>query len=149
MTAGSGDPWERSQNEDQQPPSGGYEPPPIEHTPAYGGYPPAPPPPGFPYSPGNYAPPPEYGAPYSTGYGYPAQPTGTNSLAIFSLVASVVGLLCGVGSIIGIVLGTIAISQIKKTRQNGYGLAVAGIVVGVASLVISIVWMSFVWSTPI
>lgn len=60
-----------------------------------------------------------------------------------------VGLLCGVGSIIGIVLGTIAISQIKKTRQNGYGLAVAGIVVGVASLVISIVWMTFVWNTPI
>lgn len=60
-----------------------------------------------------------------------------------------VGLLCGIGSIIGIVLGTIAISQIKKSRQSGYGLAVAGIVVGVASLVISIVWMSFVWSTPI
>ena len=149
MTAGSGDPWEKSQNEGQQPPPGGYEPPSIEHTPAYGGYPPSSPPPGFPYSPGSYAPPPEYGAPYPTGYGYPAQPTGTNSLAIFSLVASVVGLLCGVGSIIGIVLGTIAINQIKKTRQNGYGLAVAGIVVGVASLVISIVWMTFVWNTPI
>jgi hypothetical protein len=151
MTVGSGDPWEKSQNEGQQPPSGGYEPPPIEQTPAYGGYPPSTPPPGFPYSPapGNYAPPPEYGAPYPTGYGYPAQPTGTNSLAIFSLVASVVGLLCGIGSIIGIVLGTIAISQIKKSRQNGYGLAVAGIVVGVASLVISIVWMTFVWTTPI
>jgi len=151
MTVGSGDPWEKSQNEGQQPPSGGYEPPPIEQTPAYGGYPSSPPPPGFPYppAPGNYAPPPEYGAPYPTGYGYPTQPTGTNSLAIFSLVASVVGLLCGIGSIIGIVLGTIAISQIKKTRQNGYGLAVAGIVVGVASLVISIVWMTFVWTTPI
>jgi hypothetical protein len=90
-----------------------------------------------------YIPPPEYGAPYPTGYGYPTQQAGTNSLAIFSLVASVVGLLCGVGSIIGIVLGTIAINQIKKTRQGGYGLAVAGIVVGAASLVISIVWMTY------
>ena len=52
------------------------------------------------------------------------------------------GLLCGVGSIVGIGLGAIAISQIKKTRQGGYGLAVAGIVVGVVSLVISVVWMT-------
>jgi hypothetical protein len=174
MTAGSGDPGETPQNEGQQPPWGGYEPPPIEQTPAYGGYPPPlpPPPPGYagfppaggydpqlnpPYGapqyrepypppPGGYAPPPEYGAPYPTGYGYPVAAGGTNSLAIFSLVASVVGLLCGVGSIIGIGLGAIAINQIKKTRQGGYGLAVAGIVVGVASLVISIVWMTYAWN---
>ena len=164
MTAGSGDPGEKPQNEGQQPPWGGYEPPPIEQTPAYGGYPPPlPPPPGYggfppaggydapygaPYPPpqGGYAPPPEYGAPYPTGYGYPVAAGGTNSLAIFSLVASVVGLLCGVGSIIGIVLGAIAINQIKKTRQGGYGLAVAGIVVGVASLVISIIWMTYAWN---
>jgi hypothetical protein len=170
MTAGSGDPGENPNNEGQQPLSGAYEPPPIEQTPAYGGYPPpAPgyagfPPPGgyesaptggynapygggYPPPPGGYAPPPEYGAPYPTGYGYPpAQQSGTNTLAIFSLVASVVGLLCGFGSIIGIVLGVIAINQIKKTRQGGYGLAVAGIVVGVASLVISIVWMTYAWN---
>ena len=166
MTAGSGDPGENLNNEGQQPLSGAYEPPPIEQTPAYGGYPPPPPGyagypapggyesaptggynapygAGYPPPPGGYAPPPEYGAPYPTGYGYPPAPeSGTNSLAIFSLVASVVGLLCGVGSIIGIVLGVVAINQIKKTRQGGHGLAVAGIVVGVASLVISIVWMT-------
>ena len=167
MTAGSGDPGAHPNNEGQQPQSGAYEPPPIEQTPAYGAYPPPPgyggfPPPGsyeaapnggytapygggYPPPPSGYAaPPPEYGAPYPTGYGYPAtQPSGTNSMAIFSLVASVVGLLCGVGSVIGIGLGVIAINQIKKTRQGGYGLAVAGIVVGVASLVISIVWMTY------
>jgi len=169
MTAGSGDPGGNPDNEGQQQLSGAYEPPPIEQNPAYGGYPPPPPgyagfpPPGsyesapggyapqyggtYPPPQGGYAPPPEYGAPYPTGYGYPAtQQSGTNSLAIFSLVASVVGLLCGVGSIIGIVLGVIAINQIKKTRQGGYGLAMAGIVVGVASLVISIVWMTYAWN---
>lgn len=169
MTAGNGDPGENQNNEGRQPLSGAYEPPPIEQTPAYGGYPPPPPGyAGFPppsgyesvpggYNPpyggsypspqGGYAPPPEYGAPYPTGYGYPAaQQSGTNSLAIFSLVASVVGLLCGVGSIIGIGLGVIAINQIKKTRQGGYGLAVAGIVVGVASLVISVIWMTYAWN---
>ncbi|MDP4962462.1 MAG: DUF4190 domain-containing protein, partial [Mycobacterium sp.] len=101
----------------------------------------------YPPPPGGYIPPPEYGAPYPTGYGYPSTPpTGTNSMAVFSLVASVVGLLCGIGSIIGIGLGAIAINQIKKTGQGGYGLAVAGIVVGVASLVISVVWMTYAWN---
>jgi uncharacterized membrane protein len=61
-------------------------------------------------------------------------------MAISSLVASVVGLLCGVGSIVGIVLGVLALNQIKKTRQAGYGLAIAGIVVGVATLIISMIW---------
>ncbi len=61
-------------------------------------------------------------------------------MAIGSLVASVVGLLCGIGSIIGIVLGVLALNQIKKTQQGGYGLAIAGIVVGVASLIISMIW---------
>jgi hypothetical protein len=168
MTAAGGDPGETPHNEHVQPQSGGYEPPPTDPNPAYGGYPPpqygapqpqygapqpqygAPQPQyGAPYPPppGGYIPPPEYGAPYPTGYGYPSTPpTGTNSMAVFSLVASVVGLLCGIGSIIGIGLGAIAINQIKKTGQGGYGLAVAGIVVGVASLVISVVWMTYAWN---
>jgi hypothetical protein len=71
---------------------------------------------------------------------------GTNPLAIFSLVASCVGLLCGFGSIIGIVLGVIAVNQIKRTGQQGRGLAVAGIAVGAVSLVISVIWMAFALS---
>jgi uncharacterized membrane protein len=73
---------------------------------------------------------------------------GTNSLAVFSLVASVVGLLCGIGSIIGIVLGTVSLNQIKRTGQQGRGLAIAGIVVGAASLVISIIAVSFFLNNP-
>jgi hypothetical protein len=45
--------------------------------------------------------------------------------------------------VIGIVLGAVALNQIKRTRQGGYGLAVAGIVVGVASLIISLVLMIY------
>lgn len=67
--------------------------------------------------------------------------TNTNGLAIASLVSSVVGLLCGIGSLIGIILGVIALNQIKQTGQGGHGLAVAGIVVGAASMVISLAWM--------
>jgi len=174
MTAASGGPGDKSQNEGTQSSEGAYEAPPIEQTPtfqpppAYGGYEPPsafpppgqpgfappgyPPAPGYPPPPGylpTYAPPPEYGSPYPGGYGAPMAPAGgTNSLAVFSLVASVVGLLCGIGSIIGIVLGTVSLNQIKRTGQQGRGLAIAGIVVGAASLVISIIAVSFFLNNP-
>ncbi len=169
MTAASGDPGEKPDTDGTQPPERAYEAPPIEQIPAYppppayGGYeaPPAfgqpgPPPgmqPGYGAYPGGYPPPPpppEYGVPYPGGYGpagpLPAAPNATNSLAVFSLVASVIGLLCGVGSIVGIVLGVIALNQVKRTGQQGYGLAVAGIAVGAASLVLSLVWMALAFS---
>lgn len=134
MTAAGGGPGETPHNE------GGFEAPPIEQMPAYpeatGGYPPVAPYGGYPPPPPGYHP------------AYPHAPAGTNPLAIFSLVASIVGLLCGVGSIVGIVLGTIALSQIRRSSQQGhgqqgYGLAVAGVVVGIAALIISLVWIVF------
>ncbi len=132
MTASGGDSGEKPQNEGEQGLSEGtYEAPPIEQSQAPSGF---------------EAPPQQpFGAPPypGAGYGYPAPASGTNTLAIGSLVASVIGLLCGIGSIIGIVLGVIALNQIKQTRQGGYGLAVAGIVVGAASLVISLIWMIY------
>jgi hypothetical protein len=98
-----------------------------------------PPPPQYGTAPGGYPPPPMGypGADY--GYGPPA-PAGTNTMAIASLVASILGVCCGIGSIVGIVLGILAINQIKETRQAGHGLAVAGIAVGAVTLVISLVW---------
>lgn len=123
-----------------QPPS--YPPPGYQESGQYpggqygGSYPPPPPPP--PQS--------QYGAgQYGDAYGYGAPAQGTNTMAIASLVASIVGVLCGVGSIVGIVLGAMALNQIKRTRQEGYGLAVAGIVVGVATLIISMIWFVYAW----
>ncbi len=72
--------------------------------------------------------------------GYVQQPE-TSKLAIAALVTSLVGLLFPIISIAGIVLGAVGVSQIKQTRQPGYGLAVAGIVVGVATLVIYLVFV--------
>jgi hypothetical protein len=154
MTAASGEPG-------QTPPNGGGNPPsadPAYETPTYptypgpdpaygapmsqapGGYPPPLPPPG-------YAPPPPYDAPFPGGYpgypGYPVAQQGTNTLAIIGLVSSVLGLLCGFGSIIGIVLGAIALSQIKKTGQQGQGLALAAVLVGGASLVLNIIMIIY------
>ena len=71
------------------------------------------------YAQGQYAPPP-YGQP---GYGYPyGRPT--NSLAILSLV------LAFVFAPAGLVTGIIARRQIKRTHEDGDGLALAGIIVG-------------------
>ena len=113
-----------------------WEPPPAPPTADYPPdypplYPPAYPPPNA------YYPPPAYFG----GWG-PAQPVsrpGTNGLAIASLVTAFTGFLCCIGSIVAIVLGTIALDQIKRTRQEGFGLAVAGIVLGVAGLVVALV----------
>ena len=66
-------------------------------------------------------------------------------MAIASLVASVVGLLCGIGSIVGIVLGVLALSQIKQSPQGGYGLAVAGIVVGDRDADHQLIWTLYAW----
>ncbi|WP_081396091.1 DUF4190 domain-containing protein [Mycobacterium colombiense] len=94
-------------------------------------------PPGYP---GGYYPTPDY----QGGYGPPGpHRAGTNGLAIASLIAAFTGLLCGIGSIVGIVLGAIALDQIKRTRQDGFGLAVAGIVIGIATLVVILVIVIF------
>ncbi|MGV0811650.1 DUF4190 domain-containing protein [Mycolicibacterium boenickei] len=123
------------------PPPPGYPPP----FPAGAGYPPPvpgyPPPPGY-GPPGGY--PGGYGAPgYPGGYGAP--PAGnTNSLAIGSLVSSILSLpllgMCGIGllaAFVGIGLGISAVNQIKQTRQDGHGLAVAGIIVGAVGVIVN------------
>jgi hypothetical protein len=76
---------------------------------------------------------------YPPQYGYPppVPAPGNNKLAVWSLVASLLGLLCGgVGSIIGIVLGIIAIKQLNRTPQGGRGMATAGIAIGIITLLI-------------
>jgi hypothetical protein len=127
------------------PPPSGYPPPGYQEPSGYAGssYPPGPPEYGAPYPPGYGQPyPGGYPPPDYPGYGQPPSP-GTNKLAIASLVASCIGLLCGIGSIVGIALGAAALNQIKQTRQEGYGLAVAGIVVGVATLVVNLIFMIY------
>ncbi|MCV7196025.1 DUF4190 domain-containing protein [Mycobacterium angelicum] len=132
-------------------PQPGYQPPAYQPPPGHQPYPPMPPPYGA--APGGYGP--SYPDPYQYHGGYYPPPeypggygaSGTNTLAIASLVTSIAGVLCcGTSSIVGIVLGTIALNQIKQTREEGYGLAVAGIVIGVAALLIYLI--VFLFSIP-
>ncbi len=86
------------------------------------GSPPPPPPPPPPYQ----QPPPGYQQQY--GYGGYASP-GTNGFAIASLVLGIVWL-WWIGSILALVFGYVAKSQIRQTGQGGSGMATAGIVLG-------------------
>lgn len=123
------------------PPPGdpGYGPPPV--TPGYG---PAPATPGYgpPPNPGygsGYGPPPAtpgYG--YQPGYPpYGYVPAGTtNGLAVASLICSLLWVF-GVGSVLAVVFGFVARSQINRSDdgQRGGGLALAGIIVGFVGIV--------------
>lgn len=120
----------------------GYGPP--TGAPGYG------PPPAFPgYGPSTGAP--GYGPPPAAGYGYGYQSAyppyayagipKTNGLAVASLVCSFFFWLYGLGAVLAIVFGFIARSQIKRSggTQRGKGMALAGIIIGFASLVIAAV----------
>jgi hypothetical protein len=74
----------------------------------------------------------------------PAQPRATTTLpptdplAIVSLVAAVLGLtaLPGLGSVVGIVTGHLALRRVRTTGRGGEGLAKGGLVVGYIGLAI-------------
>jgi len=90
---------------------------------------------------------PQYGQPdpYSYG-GYAQQPTrGTNKMAIASLITSGVGLLvCSIACPVGAILGHVALGRIKKTGEEGRGLALAGIIIGWVGTVLLVVVAAFV-----
>jgi uncharacterized protein YacL len=71
---------------------------------------------------------------------YAAAPASqkTNVLAIVSLVSAFFI------SIVGIITGHIALSQIKKTGEQGRGLAIAGLIIGYIGLVVGII-LAIVW----
>jgi Domain of unknown function (DUF4190) len=60
-----------------------------------------------------------------------------NRTAIWSLVLSILTL-GGIGSIAGIWLGIRARARIDQTGERGRGLAIAGIIVGVITLIVAI-----------
>ncbi|KUH66798.1 cyclophilin [Mycolicibacterium novocastrense] len=67
--------------------------------------------------------PPPYGG-YSLGYPPYPPPRQTNSLAVAALVCAFVF------APLGIVFGHVSLSQIKKTGEEGRGIAIAGLVIG-------------------
>jgi hypothetical protein len=105
----------------EQPPDG-FRPPPLDY-PANVGLPPPVYPPPYPgqVNAGYYQPYPVYP---------PVKPPGTNGKALAALMISLAGLVCcGLPSIVGLVLGIIAMRETKRTGQDGFALAVAAVAV--------------------
>jgi hypothetical protein len=95
-------------------------------------------------------PPPVYPPPYPGAAGYPgypgvpgfypgaydpyrpSKPPGTNGMAIASLVISLCSLIfcCGATGFIGVILGIVGMRESKRTGQDGYGIALTGIIIG-------------------
>ncbi|MFD3596110.1 DUF4190 domain-containing protein [Nocardia sp. NPDC058640] len=104
--------------------------------------------PGYPQQPA-YGQPPAYGGYPGAGYqpyGQYPQPQGTNGLAIGALIASLVGpFTCGLGSIVGIILGVLGVNQIKERGGEGRGLAVAGIWIGALSILAVVLYFVFLF----
>lgn len=75
--------------------------------------------------------------PYPPPYGYPYPPmqAGTNTLAILALVFAFIF------APAAIVMGAIARKQIRRTGEQGMGLATAGFVLGIVFTVLSVIWI--------
>ena len=83
-----------------------------------GAYPPSAYPPGA-YPPGGYPP------------QFYVQPRKTNSLALTSMIVSIVSVaMCPLIGIVGAIMGHKAKGQIRQTGEDGDGMATAGIIVG-------------------
>ena len=110
------------------PPDAGL-PPPVYPN-AYAGYPGRP---GYPYGSDPYD-------PYRR-----TKPPGTNGKAIAALITSLLGLpCCGLPSIAGLILGVMAMRETRRTGQDGYGIALAGAIIG--GLVVTI-WVFYLLVT--
>jgi hypothetical protein len=66
-------------------------------------------------------------------------------MAIASLLCSLIGWVCIVGPILGLIFGFLALNQIKQTGQRGRGLAIAGIIIG--ALLVAIITVSGIRNT--
>ncbi|MFC7545172.1 DUF4190 domain-containing protein [Plantactinospora sp. GCM10030261] len=101
--------------------------------------PPMPPAPAGPMAPGYPA------------YGYPPAAPPTNSMALASMILSLVGIATCVCAPIGAILGHVALRQLRERGEGGESMAKAGIIVGwivtglyllaIVGYVIFIIWV--------
>jgi hypothetical protein len=71
----------------------------------------------------------------------PAQPVKTSGMAIASLVLGLLGIVsCGITALIGLILGIVAMNQVRKSNGTvgGHGIALAGTIVSAVFLLFMI-----------
>ena len=74
--------------------------------------------------------------------GRPPVANRVNRVAIWSLVLAILTL-GGLGSIAGIIMGVSARRQLEVTGERGAGVAMAGVVVGIITLLLAIAYWIF------
>lgn len=135
----------------------------MTETPDWSGRTETPPPAGPPPGPvGPYPPPPAYSfppGPYPGGYppppmsygDYTIPPAPRNGLGVAALVIAIVGLVSSFSVVGGILLGLVAVvlgflgrNRVKRGEANNGGIALAGIVLGVISMIAGLVFIA-VW----
>jgi len=74
----------------------------------------------------------QYGYQQQPGYPAPAyQPAGTNGLAVASMILGILGFVtCGLTSVLAVIFGHVSLGQIKRTGEQGYGMALTGVILG-------------------
>lgn len=96
---------------------------------------------GYPAQSGSGSPAPGYGPP--PGYGGYGAAAPTNSLAIVSLVLSLLGFIIGFTAIGGVICGHIARRQIRERGEQGDGLALAGLIIGYILIGLGVAFVLF------
>jgi hypothetical protein len=85
-----------------------------------------------------------YGPAYPPYGPVPVRTAGTNGKAIASLVCGAASLtlcLCYLPALAAIVLGAVALAEIRRTGQAGQGLAAGGMVLGALSVLVGVLVM--------
>lgn len=115
-------------------PTPGYDAPP----PSYGA-----PPPGYGMPPAYGAPAPGYGAPMAAGYA-PVS-AGNSGLALASMIVALVSLCvgAGIGGIVAVVLGHMALNQINQSggMLGGRGQALTGLILGYIEIGLTVIFV--------
>ena len=73
----------------------------------------------------------------------PPAAEGTNGLAIASLICGIASMVCCglLAGIPAIIMGHMALGRIKLSGQGGRGLALAGLIMGYISIVLTIIFL--------
>ena len=66
-------------------------------------------------------------------------PTKTNGMAVAGFVCALATTFTGISAILGLIFSIVGLSQIKKTGEDGRGLAIAGIIISSVLMFIGII----------
>jgi hypothetical protein len=87
----------------------------------------------------------QFGQPWPSGQPGWQQPRRTNSLAIAALCCGIAQVVAGpLAGIPAIILGFLSVGQIRQTGEEGRGMAITGLVLGIVGVMLTVLVLIFV-----